>query len=208
MCDVGCSEIDILEANQHALHATTHTNGDGAGRASGLGGSRFDLSSDDYGPAAKIIDTRGEFRVHAFFPLVNGKLGPIEVVLQQEERVTRPIHIGSSSYNAKLTDDLKAGVTPVMSYWSDASMSWLGGGVCPADSVHLQDACGSTVAVHSMAVRQGRVAFDPPSSPGPQPSPPPPPTSSSSSPPPPPPPPPPPSSSLSSSSSFKFCNGV
>ena len=131
--------------------------------------------------------------MHAFFPLVNGKLGPIEVVLQQEDRVTRPIHIGSSSYNAKLTDDLKAGVTPVMSYWSDASMSWLGGGVCPADSVHLQDACGSTVAVHSMAVRQGRVAFDSPSSPGPQPSPPPPPSTTSSSPPPPPPPPPPPS---------------
>ena len=57
---------------------------------SGLGGSRFDLSSDDYGCAAKIIDTRGEFRVHAFFPLVNGKLGQIEVVLQQEERATRP----------------------------------------------------------------------------------------------------------------------
>ena len=81
----------------------------------------------------------------------------------------------------------------MMSYWSDASMSWLGGGVCRR-----------LVACRRVRQRRrrpldgsaaGRVAFDPPSAPQPQPSPPLPPTksSSSSSPPPPPPPPPPPS---------------
>ena len=157
VCDVGCSEIDILEANQHALHATTHTNGDGAGRASGLGGSRFDLSSDDYGPAAKIIDTRGEF-ARRLLP-AGERQAWADRGRPPAGGARRPIQIGSSSYNAKLTDDLKAGVTPVMSYWSDASMSWLGGGVCPADSVHLQDACGARRRpLDGSAAR--RVAFD------------------------------------------------
>ena len=38
VCGTRCTEIDIMEANKHALHTTAHTPNDGSGKGSGLGG--------------------------------------------------------------------------------------------------------------------------------------------------------------------------
>ena len=39
VCGVRCVEIDLVEANKHAFHATAHAPTDGAGKGAGLGGS-------------------------------------------------------------------------------------------------------------------------------------------------------------------------
>ena len=58
VCGVRCSEIDLIEANKHAIHMTAHTPNDGDGHGVGLGGSMSQLQSSVFGPGSGMIDTR------------------------------------------------------------------------------------------------------------------------------------------------------
>ena len=60
-----CVEIDLMEANKHALHATAHTPHDNGGSGAGLGGSYHTLTTAEYGPGAATIDTERQFTIRS-----------------------------------------------------------------------------------------------------------------------------------------------
>ena len=67
VCGVRCAEIDIMEANKHALHTTAHTPNDGSGSGTGLGGGMSAFSKADYGPGGAKVDTSQPLTVHTYF---------------------------------------------------------------------------------------------------------------------------------------------
>ena len=60
VCGVRCAEIDLLEANTHAIHTTAHTAEDGAGNGAGLGGGGISqvLTPMQYGPPGSKLPHR------------------------------------------------------------------------------------------------------------------------------------------------------
>ena len=86
VCDVRCDEIDLLEANTNAIHATAHHADDGDGNGAGLGGMGVQevMSSADYGRGGGKIDTSHPFRVSvSFYGGPQGQLTRIGVKLTQ-----------------------------------------------------------------------------------------------------------------------------
>lgn len=68
VCGVRCAEIDIMEANRHALHTTAHTPNDGSGKGSGLGGGEHSFSKTDFGPGGVCHrDSNSGFRAWAMY---------------------------------------------------------------------------------------------------------------------------------------------
>lgn len=126
VCGVRCEEIDLLEANRHAIHVTLHTAEDGAGRGNGLGGSfgsgaGFDASM--YGPGANVVDTAKPFRVAAYFATddgtANGKLRAVAMTLTGDGGASLKFEVSASDeYLAVLSEAIRAGMTPTASYWS------------------------------------------------------------------------------------------
>ena len=93
-CGGQCDEIDLLEANQHALHSAIHHMGEAAhgsvdageeGLYNGYGGGRSQIAQGQYGPGGYTIDTRLPFRVHSYFNTDrrSGHLTGIKITLQQ-----------------------------------------------------------------------------------------------------------------------------
>ena len=215
-CGGQCDEIDLLEANQHALHSAIHHTGEAAhgsadageeGLYNGYGGGRRQIPQGQYGPAGGTIDTRLPFRVHAFFGTDrrSGHLTGIEVTLQQGDRSLHYPIVSKWRDVDGLTATFEAGLTPVMSYSSAQDISWLDRPPCPEftrNDVQAQDRCGEAASFSDFAVCEGNVWCEgdfppPPPPPSPAPSPPPPsppppgaPPSPPSTPPPSPPPPP------------------
>lgn len=155
VCGQSCAEIDIQEANQHAWHSTLHTKtdrfgvGGGYGGGDGYNGAR-DWGSADYGPGARCIDTALPFEVAASFPVDGqGMLTAMKVELSQQGR-SCPLSTNLGSYNGmgELSAALKAGMTPIISYWSDDGMLWMDGkgtdgqGPCAVDNAA---ACSESV---------------------------------------------------------------
>jgi hypothetical protein len=127
VCGVNCAELDLVEANKRAFHATAHTAFDGGGEGAGVGGHTHAWSAAEYGPGGSEIDTTQPFRVHSHFRAVDGELVGLDITLSQ---LTVPmaqgsagggtlrVSVASSSYLRRLSRALKAGMTPVASYWS------------------------------------------------------------------------------------------
>ena len=122
VCGVRCDEIDLLEANRHAIQVTAH----GADVAAGLGG-KFNpdghwvgVSPTDYGPGSTYkIDTTRPFRVSVYFKTdgaLRPRLSSIEVRLMGEQGGVVSFSLNSPALDL-LTDALAAGMTPAASYW-------------------------------------------------------------------------------------------
>jgi len=148
VCGVNCAEIDIQEANAYAWHSTLHTSQDKSGVGKGFGGGGRgwsgprDFTARQYAPGAECVDTSQPFEVEVSFPLdASGHLKAMQVTLSQEGH-SCPLTMSLDTYKgmAELHDALAAGMTPVVSYWSDDDMLWLDGvgkdmqGPCVQDS--------------------------------------------------------------------------
>mmetsp|Transcript_46453 Transcript_46453/g.101419 ORF Transcript_46453/g.101419 Transcript_46453/m.101419 type:complete len:511 (-) Transcript_46453:193-1725(-) len=165
VCGVSCAEIDIQEANRHAWHSTLHGSQDRGGIAVGYGGGGSDWSGPrdfgptDYGPNGACIDTGRPFQVATSFPVDGaGRLLGMEVTLSQEGSscpLTMKIHDYTDM--AELSQALSEGMTPVVTYWSDPSLTWLdgkgrdGGGPC-GDSDDAAPQCGDSVQFSNFSI--------------------------------------------------------
>lgn len=164
VCGESCAEIGLQEANQYAWHSTLHTKYDHVGLKCGYGGGfgwngPRDWGSDDYGPGAKCIDTTKPFNAAHSFPLDStGTLAALVVELSQvTSGVECKLKTQIANYvgNGELTEVLKRGVTPVVSYWSWERMFWMDGpgldgkGPCIEDT---PDKCGDFVTFTNISI--------------------------------------------------------
>lgn len=147
VCGVRCAEVDIQEANTRSWLTTLHTPDDNVGFGGGYGADRTTWNDTEYGPGAICVDTRMPFSVTASFPVdVWGILVALEVTLTQPGKpcsVTTRID-GYQPFGARrnglveLTEALRAGMTPIISYWGmGEDLSWMDGrgptGLGPCD---------------------------------------------------------------------------
>jgi hypothetical protein len=147
VCGVRCTEIDMQEANTHAWFSTLHLGDDMDGSVIGYGGDMGkpdyrDFGKDDYAPGSWCIDTNRPFRVTVSFHTEGTDLlKGMELYINQEgsdcsiSKTNRdypptseyhPFETGRNAF-AELTDAMNAGMTPIISYWSDPNMWWMDG---------------------------------------------------------------------------------
>jgi len=168
VCGVRCAEMDIMEANSVAFHATPHTADDGSGVAEGYGGGGDEWSGprqwspEEYGPEAKCINTMLPFQVAASFPVFEqrGTLAAMVVTLSQGSCnlsvaiSTYQLNRGGKDVSVmdEVTQALAEGMTPIVSFWQADDMLWLDGkgldgkGPCVKD---LEKPCPANVSMHS-----------------------------------------------------------
>merc|ERR1719468_793878 len=175
VCGVPCPEIDIMESNYYAWHSTVHTEDDRNGKAAGYGGGGADWSGPrdfdetKYGPGASCIDTNSPFQVASGFPVNGmGTLSAMVITLYQEGKLcnltltidgydgNQTIHgEGSGQGMPLLTEALRQGMTPIVSFWEADDMLWLDGkgkdgmGPCTKD---LEKACPDKVPMYDFKV--------------------------------------------------------
>ena len=201
VCGVRCTEIDLMEANQHAFHTVLHGAYDNNGYGGGVGGSAGGIPNDgSYGPSdGATIDTRSPFRVHSFFEANEARSSLTAVVTTLTQGGRRlSFRIGAGRGAPEFSRALLNGMTPTWSYWSGTDLNWLDSNV---GCWEHQARCGESVRYSDLALCDGgnECAYvqspspppDPPAQPPdvpPSPSPPrpspPPPTMPPSSPPP------------------------
>jgi len=154
VCGIACAEIDVQEANRYAYYATLH--------------SAQEWNATVYGPGAACIDTLSPFMVSVSFPEDDeGNLAAMDVRLSQPGRpCPLALHLGRYIKDdvdnmPALSDALKAGMTPIVSYWgSGDNMTWMDGvgperhGPCRADH---PETCGASVNFYNFAI--GPIAF-------------------------------------------------
>jgi len=132
VCGMKCAEVDIQEANEGAWRSTLHGRNDSVGRGAGFGGTgphRRAFSAHDYGPGSRCIDTRHDFDVAASFPVdSNGKLKAMELQLTQAGKPC-DIFFSIDEYRDmdEVSEALRMGMTPIISYWRSKHMRWLDG---------------------------------------------------------------------------------
>jgi len=162
VCGVRCTEIDLQEANMHAWHSTLHVLDDGSGIGAGYGGGmnwngHRDFTAKDYGPNSLCINTLKPYQVEVGFPVNDrGQLRAMTTVISQGGC---SLSISSSGYRyggrdgmAEVSEALREGMTPIISYWSHAEMLWMDGqgadglGPCQVDR---PDLCAASVKFHS-----------------------------------------------------------
>jgi len=162
VCGESCAEIDIQEANQHAWHSTLHTSQDHSGLGGGYGGGAGwngprDWSSDKYAPGGQCIDTSAPFDVDVSFPISDtGALNAMQVTLSQKGH-SCPLSVRLADYPgmASLSEALRVGMTPVVSYWSSNDMLWMDGkgddghGPCATDD---KASCSKSVKFYDFSI--------------------------------------------------------
>lgn len=156
VCGLSCVEIDIQEANTRAWFSTVHASDDLAGLGGGYGATRSTWNSSQYGVGGSCIDTTRPFSVSASFPIdSNGSLSALVVTLSQDSKPC-PLSVRVDSYAPlnrrgldELTVALRAGMTPIVSYWGDGEdLQWMDGpgpdsqGPCAAEEPKK---CGESV---------------------------------------------------------------
>lgn len=167
VCGERCDEIDLQEANMFAWHSTLHVADDGSGIGAGYGGGgtnwngERDWTKEQYGPGARCIDTRWPFQVEVAFPVDSaGNLRAMDVKLSQSGKSCNlSTEVGEHGYPyggrsgmAQLTQSLRNGMTPIISYWSSNDMLWMDGkgadglGPCGKDD---KEACGKSVSFYN-----------------------------------------------------------
>lgn len=120
------------------------------GSAAGYGGTgphTQTWTSNEYGPGSTCIDTNKPFNVLAHFPVDgSGKFQGMMVDLQQEGSscggLTASVgwyEFGGSDALAKLTEVLREGMVPVVSYWKSDDMLWLDGSDVNGETPCLAD---------------------------------------------------------------------
>eukprot|EP00930_Biecheleria_cincta_P040051 TRINITY_DN27474_c0_g2_i1.p1 TRINITY_DN27474_c0_g2~~TRINITY_DN27474_c0_g2_i1.p1 ORF type:complete len:442 (+),score=75.87 TRINITY_DN27474_c0_g2_i1:62-1387(+) len=135
VCGASCAEIDIQEANMFAYRATLHSDGDVTGWSAGSGGyGPHDRvwTNGEYGPDGKCIKTTKPYRVAAEFPIgPDGNLKELKVSLHQAgSKCDISLSVSGYKHSGELTYWLKAGMTPIISYWKSKPpfyLSWMDG---------------------------------------------------------------------------------
>jgi len=175
VCGVPCPEIDLQEANMHAWHSTLHVHDDGSGIGAGYGGGinwngHRDWTMEQYGPNAMCIDTTKPFQVAISFPVdASGRLAAMTTTLSQAGKPCNlSISVGEAGYwfhgrdgIAELTEALRAGMAPVISYWSAEDMLWMDGagvdgrGPCRVDT---PDQCADSVRFYGFSLETTALA--------------------------------------------------
>jgi len=164
VCGCSCAEIDIQEGNKFSWHSTLHGKVDHGGLGAGIGGGGAswngprDWSTSEYGPGASCIDTTKPFEVEVGFPAdASCQLMSMDIKLSQAARGDCTLKLSVAGYNGMLemTQALKAGMTPIVSYWKSADMLWMDGkgadgqGPCATDS---PDECGKVAKFSNFSV--------------------------------------------------------
>jgi len=160
VCGVRCAEIDLQEANTHAWHSTVHVLDDGSGIGAGYGGGdtwngHRDFTMEDYGPNSFCINTSKPFQVEVGFPVDHRRRLRAMTTVISQGRCQLSISVGPRGYPyggrdgmAELSEALREGMTPIISYWSHDQMLWMDGkgadglGPCLVDRPEL---CAASV---------------------------------------------------------------
>jgi len=163
VCGESCAEIDVQEANQRAWHSTLHSQADHSGLGRGIGGGGAgwsgprDWTTAQYGPGAQCIDTGRPFEVAVSFPASGAcELEAMTVTLSQAgSACPLSVSIGGYAGSGELSAALRAGMTPIVSYWSSPDMLWMDGqgqdfqGPCAADE---PEKCGAAAKFYGFSV--------------------------------------------------------
>merc|ERR1712190_362968 len=176
VCGVPCAEIDLQEANQVSWHSTLHTANDRYGKGAGYGGGgddwngARDWTSSQYGPGGFCVDTTHPFEVAISFPIGrDGLLMAMEVVLSQ---VGSPctLNVSIADYDGntsvadqgkslgmhELTQALRYGMTPIVSYWRSDDMHWMDGkgqdGLGPCEDPYVAPSCPESVPFYNFSI--------------------------------------------------------
>jgi len=162
VCGESCAEIDIMEANRHAFHATLHSKEDHGGKGAGFGGGTSwngprDFDKSQYGPDARCIDTNNPYKVEAEFPVSKtGYLSGMFIRLSQRGKDCQiAFKVDQYPQMDAIQEALAEGMTPILSYWGAKDMTWLDGagtdqqGPCQNDDPKV---CGDTVAMFDFKI--------------------------------------------------------
>jgi hypothetical protein len=113
----------MMEANKHGWRTTAHQMYDGGGAGDGVGSGHV-FSASEYGPGASHVDTNQPFRASISFATdPHGRVEDVFLSLQGKQTLTASVV--PKDYALSMTYPLKAGMTPVMSYWTSSNMMWL-----------------------------------------------------------------------------------
>lgn len=142
VCGARCDEVDVMEANSKVFRSTLHRSQDNVGGSVGYGGTGPHTQTwtrNEYGPGSSCIDTNKPFEVKAHFPTheVNKKtvLQGMMIDLSQdgascEDGLTGTVgwyKFGGDDAIVALTQALRKGMVPMVSYWNSRDMGWLDG---------------------------------------------------------------------------------
>jgi len=137
VCGIFCPEVDLMEANRHAMQITPHRCTSPVGKfystcdRDGCGVNTKYLGNN-YGYGSQyLINTQNPFTVSYNFITSNGLLTKIVSTLAQDSRQFSITHDESNcgaAYLPALTNAFEQGLVLTTSYWSGpngATMSWL-----------------------------------------------------------------------------------
>eukprot|EP01121_Diplochlamys_sp_Union-15-3_P016329 TRINITY_DN5538_c0_g1_i1.p1 TRINITY_DN5538_c0_g1~~TRINITY_DN5538_c0_g1_i1.p1 ORF type:complete len:297 (-),score=37.42 TRINITY_DN5538_c0_g1_i1:23-913(-) len=160
VCGIYCPEMDVMEANNHALQITPHRcnapNGkyysycDGGGCGQNI--VRIDAQAYGYGSQYKI-NTQNPFQVSMSFQTSGGSLSRIVTTLSQGSNSHQIVHDDGrcgSGYLGAMTDAFRNGMVMTFSYWgsSGSTMSWLDIPPC-----NVNEACDTNTVVSFSNIR-------------------------------------------------------
>jgi len=136
-----CSEMDLFEANRHAIQITPHRCV-GSCDTSGCAKNTQSISKG-FGPDSSFtINSANPFTVKISFPTGSGKLSGITSVISQiTSGTTKSITLthGSecgSTYISDMTPAFTSGMVPVWSYWS-GNVAWLDSPACSSETTEV-----------------------------------------------------------------------
>jgi len=153
VCGMNCSEMDLIEMNQYAMHTTTHSAYDGGGF-----GTRFGQGSNNFAPGGEI-DTNRPFRIENHFD----ESGTVTVTITQGgNKIQNSYGNGNVIY-----DDMRKGMVLTMSFWSAHDMGWLDNPPCSYDDAN----CPGNISFTDIRVDGGAGPTPPSPVPGPTPGP-------------------------------------
>eukprot|EP00933_Yihiella_yeosuensis_P079780 TRINITY_DN93200_c0_g1_i1.p1 TRINITY_DN93200_c0_g1~~TRINITY_DN93200_c0_g1_i1.p1 ORF type:complete len:239 (+),score=46.22 TRINITY_DN93200_c0_g1_i1:1092-1808(+) len=162
VCGSNCVEIDIQESNMFAYRATLHAKDDLVGMGTGYGGwapHKSVWSKNEYGPQGSCIQTSKSFRVAVDFPVIESSSGRIlkeMIVTLSQQSCNISLTVSGYSRISEVTEALKDGMTPIISYWKSANMTWMDGkdadGAGPCDLKGEGSQCKEHVRFHSFQI--------------------------------------------------------
>jgi len=166
-----CAEMDLIEANRHALQITAHhCSSATSGCDSGGCAINSKTVSNGYGPASTYtINTLNPFTVAITFGTSGGQLSTITSVISQGSKSFTLTHSSSncgSGYLAELTAPFQTGMVVVWSFWS-GSMLWLDSPACSSDT--NEESNSQMIFSNLVITSAGAVAPPPPPPPPPPP---------------------------------------
>jgi len=130
-----CTEMDLMEANRHAMQITPHrcTNNTNTGcDPAGCYLNTQTVTPNGYGPDASFtINTQNPFNVSTTFYTTNNQLSSITTIISQGSNAINLTHNSSCGmdYLSGMSTAFQNGMVIVWSFWT-GEMSWLDSPAC------------------------------------------------------------------------------